>query len=74
MPDPQPLDPSDLETPTHDSSPTLPIPDAVKVRCGELAEQLKAAKASGYVEANVVKQLFDLVNDLMPVVFARLGI
>lgn len=58
-----PLNPDDLETP---GSPiTMSLPDAVKVRFGELAAQMEAAKIQGYVEANFAIKLLDLVKEVL---------
>ena len=60
-----PLDPKELETPQHPSSVTMPLPDAMKVRFGETAKQLEAAKVQGYVEANFAIKLLELVKDVL---------
>jgi len=71
-PPPQPLDPNDLETPHHSSIPSLPIPDAVKIRCGDLAEELEVAERDGYAEANLMVRLLELVGELAPIVLSKL--
>jgi hypothetical protein len=60
-----PLDPNELQTPQHQSSVTLPLPDAMKVRFSEAAEKLEQAKVQGYVEANFAIKLLELVKDVL---------
>lgn len=67
---PQPLDPNDLESPTHDSSPLMPLPDAMKVRAGELAESLDLAERDAYIETDRLKEMLQFVKDVAPRVFA----
>jgi hypothetical protein len=50
----------------HDSTPTVPLADIQKVRLGELAKQLETARTQGYIEANVLVKLLDLVKELLP--------
>lgn len=69
---PMPVSPDELETPKHDSTPTLPLCDEMKVRFSDVAEQLEAAKVQGYVEANFAIKLLDLARDLLsPAPFVR---
>ena len=58
-----PLDPNELETPA--SPITMPICDALRIRFGDLAKELEAAKTQGYVEANFAIKLLDLVKDVL---------
>lgn len=68
---PMPLSPNDLETPQHDSTPTLPLCDEMKVRFSETAKELEAAKVQGYLEASAILKLLDLVRDLVPLLLKR---
>lgn len=49
-----------------DSTPTIAVPDAVKVRATELADSLNQAMIQGHIEANIVTQLLDLVKEFLP--------
>ena len=50
----------------HDSTPTVPLMDLQKIRLGDLAKQLENARTQGYIEANVLVKLLDLVRELLP--------
>ena len=71
QPPPQPLDPDDLETPGHQTPNLLPIPDAARVRAGELADALDLAERDGYIEANILTQLLSLVQEIAPALLAK---
>jgi len=60
-----PVDPNELETPQHQSTVTMPLPDAMKVRFSDLAKEMETAKVQGYVEANFAIKLLDLVKDVL---------
>ena len=55
-----------LPTDTHNSTPTLPLNPAQQARFTELAQQLEQARIQGYVEANVLVRLLDLLKELLP--------
>lgn len=67
-PSPAPLDPSELQTPAHDSTPTMPIPDALRIRVGEGEIILAQVRTQGYIDAAAFLKLLDLVRDLGPIV------
>ena len=49
-----------------DSAPTMPLSGVQKIRLGELARQLELAMRQGYIEANLLAQLLDLVKMFVP--------
>ena len=63
-----PLSPDEFESPKHDSTPTLPLTDAQKIRFSQAAKDLEQARIQGYVEANFALKLLDLVRELLPLV------
>ncbi len=56
----------------HDSSPTIPLTDAQRVRFGDLAKQLDQARVQAYVEANLAVELLRLAQEIIPL-FLRKG-
>ena len=50
----------------HDSTPTVPVTDIQKARLSEMAAQLENARIQGYIEANVLVKLLDLLKELLP--------
>lgn len=63
-----PLDPNDLQSPGHPSPVTMPLPNAMKVRFGDMATQMEAARIQGHVEANFAIKLLDLAKDVLAMV------
>jgi len=56
----------ELPIEAHNSTPTVPLTDVQRVRLGELAAALTAARTQGYVEANVAMKLLELVGVIIP--------
>ena len=56
----------DLSSPGHDSTPTIAVCGAVRIRGLEVAKNLEATLRQGYIEISVAKQLIDLAKDLAP--------
>lgn len=70
MDGPQPLDPSTLQSPEHDSLPTMPVPDALLVRVGEGEEVLKQIRVQAHIDASAFLKLLSLLEELAPLALA----
>jgi len=55
----------------HDSSPTIPLTDAQRVRLGDLARQLDQARVQAYVEADLAIELLRLVQEIVPLFLVK---
>jgi len=65
------LDPNRSPMRGLNTTPTLPLTTAQKVRCGLLAKELENAKVQGHVEANFAGRLLDFVQELLPLILKR---
>jgi hypothetical protein len=66
---PPPLDPD-----TQDTTPTIPLTEIQRVRLGQVAKDLEAARLQAYIEANLGMKALEVVKAIIPILAGLAGV
>ena len=63
-----PIDPSELESPNVDTTPTIELPEITKIRFSDAAKELENARVQQYIEANFALGALEIVKQVLSMI------